>query len=449
MFTGGVRCVVAWCLVFGIGASAATTQAQTRREKVLADRDKVLAEGFWIYNDLATGRQRARESGQPLLVVLRCLPCEECVKLDEELIEQHPEVAPLLKQYTRVRLITANHLDLTQFQFDTDQSFAVFLMNADGTVYGRFGTRSDQVQWAEDVSIAGLARALERGLALHADYPRNRETLAGKQGRPPAVRFPEELPLYRGKYGPRLDYEGDVVKSCIHCHMVGEGQRHAAWKPGTPLAAETLFPYPHPKATGLILDPQASATVTRVIAGTSAERAGFQAGDKLLTLAGQPLLSIADVQWVLQQVPASGGRLAVRIERQGAPQDLDWTLEPGWRLRDDIAWRASTWELRRIGLGGMFLKEIDAERRKELALPGDLAGLYVQHVGQYAPHDRAKRAGVVQGDVLLSFDGHDEFTRETDLLVHALNVAPRDRPVRLRLWRKGQIHEVELAPARE
>ena len=435
-------------LVLGLACySALPAVAQTRREKILADREKVQAEGFWIYNDLEAGRAKARETGEPLLVVLRCLPCEQCVKLDEELIEQHPEVAPLLRKYTRVRLVTANHLDLSQFQFDTDQSFAAFLMNADGTVYGRFGTRSDQVKWAEDVSIEGLARALERGLALHADYPRNRDQLAGKQGRAPAYRYPEDLPLYRGKYGPKINYEGDVVKSCIHCHMVGEGLRDAGWTAGGPLAPEVLFPYPHPKAAGLILDPKSTARVAEVTPGSSAAAAGFLSGDELQTLSGQLLVSIADVQWVLHQVPDAGGKLPVQVMRAGSIRALTWTLEAGWRRRDDIAWRASTWELRRIGLGGMFLKELDRERRTELALPDGLGGLYVQHVGQYAPHDRAKQAGVVKGDVLLSFDGRDNWGRETDLLEYALNRVPRDRAVPVRIWRGGKTLELVIPAA--
>src|SRR5690606_4165310 len=55
---------------------------QTREQKVRADRQKVEAEGFWIYNDLPRGLAEARRTGKPLLVVLRCIPCTECVKLD-------------------------------------------------------------------------------------------------------------------------------------------------------------------------------------------------------------------------------------------------------------------------------------------------------------------------------------------------------------------------------
>jgi hypothetical protein len=39
-----------------------------------------------------------------------------------------------------VRVINANSLDLAKFQFDYDLSFSTIFFNADGTVYGRFGS---------------------------------------------------------------------------------------------------------------------------------------------------------------------------------------------------------------------------------------------------------------------------------------------------------------------
>ena len=62
--------------------------AQTREQKVRGDKAKVEADGFWIYNDLAKGFAEAKKSGKPLVVVLRCIPCEECVKLDDDLVDQ-------------------------------------------------------------------------------------------------------------------------------------------------------------------------------------------------------------------------------------------------------------------------------------------------------------------------------------------------------------------------
>ena len=144
-------------VVLILANSLAAQQPKTREQKVREDREKIEAEGFWIYNDLERGFAEAKKTGKPLLVVLRCIPCEECVKLDDDLVEQDPVVRPLLDKFVCVRQVSTNGLDLGLFQFDTDQSFAAFLLNADGTIYGRFGTRSHRTEWVGDVSLPGLA----------------------------------------------------------------------------------------------------------------------------------------------------------------------------------------------------------------------------------------------------------------------------------------------------
>jgi hypothetical protein len=418
--------------------------AQTREEKVRGDKAKVEAEGFWIYNDLARGFAEAKKTGQPLLVVLRCIPCEQCVKLDDDLVEKDQRLRPLLEQFVRVRVISANGLDLSLFQFDTDQSFAVFMLNGDGTIYGRFGTRSDQSYWADDVSIEGLAKALAGALELHKAYPGNKAELAAKKGPPPDFAAPEQYPTLRGKYGAALNYEGNVVQSCIHCHQIGDAQRLVHRQTSGTIADHVLFPYPHPKAIGLILDPKERASVLRVASGSIAERAGFRAGDEIQKLNGQPLLSIADVQWVLHHVPAGGGRVDAKVKRGGQAVDVPLALPPGWRRLDDIAWRASSWELRRIGLGGMYAKPLLPELRAELKIPETKMALKVQHVGQFAPHDVAKKVGVKAGDILTSFNGRSDLLRETDVLTYALNEVPRGTSVPITLLRDGQQVSIAL-----
>ncbi|MDB4494619.1 thioredoxin family protein, partial [Pseudomonadales bacterium] len=101
--------------------------AQTRDEMVREDRKKIMEEGFWIYNDLPKAFTKAKQSGKPLLVVLRCIPCHECVKLDDELVDQDPVIRPLLDEFVCARQVSTNGLDLELFQYDTDQSFAVFI----------------------------------------------------------------------------------------------------------------------------------------------------------------------------------------------------------------------------------------------------------------------------------------------------------------------------------
>src|SRR5688500_11014878 len=220
--------IAAWLLTassFLAVSALALGQQPTREEKVRRDKETVEADGFWIYNNLPKAFAEAKASGKPLVVVLRCIPCEECVKLDDDLVNQDERLQKLLGQFVRVRVISANGLDLSLFQFDTDQSFAVFLLNADGTIYGRYGTRSDHSHWADAVSVEGLAKALEGAIELHKGYPANKAQRAAKRGPKPEFAAPENYPLLKGKYGSQLNYEGNVVQSCIHCHQIGDAQR--------------------------------------------------------------------------------------------------------------------------------------------------------------------------------------------------------------------------------
>lgn len=412
--------------------------AQTREQKVLADRKKVETEGFWIYNDLARGFAEAKATGKPLLVALRCIPCEECVKLDDDLVDQDPRVRPLLDKFVCVRVVATNGLDLALFQFDFDQSFAVFLLNADGTIYGRFGTRSHRTSWADDVSVEGLAKAMQGALELHQQYPQNRADLAGKKGPAPEVPSPEQYPLLRERYGPKLNYDAKVVQSCIHCHQIGDAQRQLYRDRRQPFPEQVLFPYPHPKALGLILDPKERATVLRVEKNSPAEQAGFQQGDVILRLQGQPLLSIADVQWVLHQAAPQGMTLKAEVQRGRRPVEVTLTLPRGWRQRDDISWRASTWALRRMATGGLVLEDLPSEDRKNAGLAETAMALRVRHVGQFGPHAAAQKAGFRQGDIVVAFDKRTDLPRETDLLAYVVNHRKPGDQMAVTVLRDGQ-----------
>src|SRR5882672_5837390 len=129
---------------------------------------------------------------------------------DEQVVRRDPRVADLMDKFVCVRMVQGNGMDLTLFQFDYDLTFAAFFLNADRTIYGRFGSRSDQKEADRDISIEGLREALNGALELHKNYPRNKAALAGKQPKPVRFRTPEEYPSLAGKYKATLDYEGKV-----------------------------------------------------------------------------------------------------------------------------------------------------------------------------------------------------------------------------------------------
>jgi hypothetical protein len=391
--------------------------AQDRDTKVRADRSQFGSGAGWIYNNLDEGIRAARAANKPMLVIFRCIPCEACQEFDDDVARRDPIIRDMLDEFVCVRIVQANVMDLTHFQFDFDLSFAAFLMNADYTIYGRFATRSERPE-ADDISLEGMRKAMAAALEIHKNLDKVKNSLAGKQVTQTRFHTPSDLPPLKGKYQATLDYSGAVARSCMHCHQIRDAERTFYRASGEPLPDTVLYPYPDPSVLGLSMDPQEMATVKRVAPGSSAEQDGARPGDAIRALAGQPMLSTADIQWVLQNAPESG-KLPAKIVRDGKPLELSITLKPGWR-HGDISWRTTTWNLRRMGLGGMRLDSLSASDRSEAALPADSMALRARHVGEFGDHAIAKRAGLARGDVIISFDGHTEPMTESALLAYAL-----------------------------
>ncbi len=431
--------IVATALVLAAPFAA----AQDRETKVRKDRKDVEAEGFWIYNDLPKGIDQAKQTGKPLVVVFRCIPCEACAQLDEQVVERNPAIRALLDKFVCVRIVHANGMDLSLFQFDYDQSWAAFFLNPDLTIYGRYGTRSHQTRSEDDVSLESFAKALEAALELHQHYPENKASLAGKRGPESEIKVPEDFPSMGGRYKAELDYAGKVVQSCIHCHQVGEALRLYHRAGGKPIPERVLYPYPHPKILGLVMDPKDRATVRSVTPGSPAAKDGFRGGDEITTLAGQPILSIADIQWVLHRAGESD-KLRAEVERDGTTVSITLTLEEGWRRRGDISWRATSWDLRRMGAGGLLLEELPAADRRRAGLAESALALRVKHVGQYGAHAVGKQAGFHEGDIVISVDHQSDHMTESDLLAYMVNrKRPGDR-VPFTVLRKGEKLDLEL-----
>ena len=429
------------CLSQGISSGQ---EKKTREQKVREDQQRVTQEGFWIYNDLPKAFLEAKETGKPIVVVLRCIPCEECVKLDDDLVDTDPVLKPLLEKFVCVRVVSTNGLDLSLFQYDTDQSFAVFMLNADKTIYGRFGTRSHRTEWVGDVSLKGLAEALQGALDLHADYPANKDSLAAKTGPKPLFERPELFPSLKDKYTSSLNYSGDVVKSCIHCHQIGDAVREHYRSQNKPIPDEILNPYPHPKALGLILDPTRRATVKDVVPGSLTSEAGFQPADTIVKINGQPILSVADIQWVLNGIPSAGGKLKAEIDRDGKLQTLTVPLASGWRNLDDISWRVSAWGLRRMVTGGLVFETASSEERTEAGIAAERMLLKVKHVGLYGAHAAGKNAGFQKDDLIVSYDGRSDLMTDSALLRYGATQKKSGQTVVIGVLRKGESHSLKI-----
>ena len=175
--------------------------AQTREEKVRGDKAKVEADGFWIYNDLAAGLRRGEEDRAS-----RCssscaaFPARSASSSTTTWSTRTRGCGRCSRSSSACAIVSTNGLDLSLFQFDTDQSFAVFLLNADGTIYGRFGTRSRPLA----LGRRRLDRRAGQGAAkgrwpCTRRIPENKAELAAKTRAGAGVRRAREVPDAEGQ----------------------------------------------------------------------------------------------------------------------------------------------------------------------------------------------------------------------------------------------------------
>jgi serine protease Do len=400
-----------------LGLFAHGEAVKDREGAVRKDRATMEFDARWVYNDIESGFAAAKRSGKPVLAVLRCVPCLSCMGIDASILGE-ASLETLLDQFVCVRVINANALDLAQFQFDYDLSFSALVFHADGTVLGRFGSWTHQKN-SQDTSTASFRHALEAALALHQGYPANKASLAGKQGSPIPFRTPVEIPVLASKYKRDLDWEGKVVQSCVHCHQIGDAFRTTFRDKGEPIPNELIFPMPAPETIGLSLAPDRVTLVESVIAGSIAEAVGIMAGDELKSVAGQSLISIADIAWALHRAPESG-TLPAEVRRGAKTLAVKFNLPSGWRTKSDITRRVGTWQMRGMAMGGLVLEELtDAEREQRKISPSILA-LRVKGVGQYGKHAAGKNAGFQKEDVIVEFDGITDRLNEGELIGRAL-----------------------------
>lgn len=412
-----------------------------REGAVRGDRAKMEHDARWIYNDIERGFAEADRSGKPLLVALRCIPCLACMGMDAAIL-QSEELAPLLDRFVCVRVINANDLDLALFQFDYDLSFSTLVFNANRTLYGRYGSWQHQKN-SQDTSLESFRTALEKALELHAGYPANKEALAGKTGAPLPFQTPVEIPKLAGRYGRELNWQGNVVQSCVHCHQIGDALRAWHHEAGRAVPLELIYPMPPPETVGMMVRADKALLVEAVTPNSSAALAGARAGDELLSLGGQPLISAADMAWVLHHAPVEGD-LALTVKRDSATLQLTLKLAPGWRQKSDISRRVSTWSLRGMSTGGLVLEDLDDAARQARGLSHDRMALFVKGLGMYGPHGAAKRAGFQKEDVLLSFDGHDERLTEGELLGRLLLDPRGKRSLKAEVLRGDKITTLTL-----
>ncbi len=349
-----------------------------------------------------------------------------CKGFDEQFVRDDKELERLEKEFVCVRLVQMKGVDLQVFQFDYDQTWAAFFMNADGTIYGRYGTRAgNKEQATTHISLASLKKALKRALELHRGYPANKAQLAGKLGPEVEFRNAEQIPG-----APQKE------RHCIHCHNVWEDVRRVKYREKR-LSAADLWVYPLPENIGLKMDVDDGLRVKAVTANSAAARAGLRAGDELVLLNGQRLISQADIQWVLHNA-LTDARLAVTLKRGTRTLQKTIALSGTWK-ETDLSWRETSWSLR----PGIWTLPLSNAEKQQRGLPADALALRLKWT--FGKSELAKSSGLREGDVIVAVDGKSAVMNESQFLAYVRTAHPPTDKMRLTVLRGSERQEILLS----
>jgi serine protease Do len=317
----------------------------------------------------------------------------------------------------RARLIRITGVDLRLFDFDQDLTWAVFFLNADEKIYGRYGGRDARSAEAR-LSLPGLHYAMEAALA---SYRTGGGWIVERPGPPQRA---EDLPAAKRLRGGE----------CIHCHQVNEFRREALKASGQ-WRREDLWVYPLPENIGLTLDIDVGNRVRAVAAG-AAGRAGLRPGDTVLMINACAVHSFADAQYALHRSPAVG-RITITWQRGRETHSGDTELIAGWR-KTNLTWRPSLLDI--LPSLPLFGTDLSAAEKKTLGLPERRLAFR-----QEDPVQREMRAaGVRVGDVVLGIDEQPlEMTMDDFLGNVRRNYLVGDR-VTLQVLRDGRRVDVPL-----
>jgi hypothetical protein len=337
-------------------------------------------------------------------------------------------------------------VDIGLFQFQQQLTWAAMFLNGDGTVYGRYGSRGARRGMREndeDISIEGFVKATEGALEIHRGYPGNKAALAGKRGAAALAASPERLPEAPAEEAkPARGGE----HGCIHCHQVQDWEALSVWRSSRPVPDKLLWPYPMPDLLGLAFDVRERATVSAVAEESPARRAGFRKGDRIAALAGQPIISIADVQWVLHQAEEPSA-IRAEVERGGERVALELPLAKGWRRSMDFANTLSLGWTTRMFIAGMRTIALPAEGKRRLGLAEDALALRIDEITPEFVKRRnnsARRLGLKKGDVITEVDGSKSAWSEPEFLSYLMQKKNPGQKVKLTYLRDGASRSVEL-----
>ena len=390
---------------------------------------------LWVYNDIQQARTEAKTSNKPIFVTFRCVPCKDCAAFDADVANGNDRVQALAKEkFVSVRQVEMKGVDLSLFQFDHDLNWAGMFINADGVVYARYGTQSAEGSDAYN-SIEGLLNTMNRVLELHAAYPKNAAELKGKRGEPKPVSSALELP---GLSNPAKYAQETTRSNCIHCHNIHDAEHKHALDTGK-FSIEMMYKFPLPDSLGLKIDRKSGVLIEKVLPDSAAASAGLRAGEEVVRMNGQRITSIADMQWVLHNLPLGDAQVEIETSRSGKHTVA---MKSGWK-KHDFSWRGSMWNA--PPRFQVWTPVLSNEAREKLNLPVTDTPLEVRWINKQGKGgQQAFNDGLREKDLIVAIAGQPARLNTKEFNMHIKLNYKVGEQLPLTILRNGERHELKI-----
>ncbi len=290
----------------------------------------------------------------------------DCKSIDAQVVRpDDPQLTALLGRFVPVRLTSLKNVDLNTFRFDYDLTFTALMMNADGHTYSRYGTR-DTNSATDRLSIPGLKTAMRGALAWH-------EKQAGKK---PVTSSVTPRKTFTAADYPAFARSKLAQESCYHCHYANDA-RYKQLRADRTFTKRMLFQYPLPENIGITLNVDTNNVVKSVRPDSPAQRVGVKPGDVVVAANDTPVLTSADLQFILNGVPEPG-TVTLQVTRNQRPlKPMMLRLTRGWR-ETDISWRPSQGAIPPIL--GIWEQPLTGDEKKQRGIAPDRMALRVSFV---------------------------------------------------------------------
>lgn len=335
----------------------------------------------------------------------------------------------LLQEYVCARIPELKGIDIGLFDFDGMNTIYFFVLNADEQIYLRYGGGENSERNAnrpldEFLSDESFVDALIKGLEQHELY---KEGKLPRKPRP-APRFPREIRSIKVDWIDR--------GKCFHCHFV----RHYDWGDRDALGQfdKLKESWAYPELTKIGIDLAADPPLVLKSVGGIVNEAGMKAGDKIVAINDQSVLTYGDLHYLYDKIPYEATMVQFTVERGDSRKVIDIPLPRNWRVTgvNNGVWRFRV----NPGFGAVTLKSDEQER---LGLKVGGFSSRVRTVRRAGKEMLAGgKAGLEPGDVIYAVDSAEVDEYGQNLYTYIKLRKKVGKTIRLKVLRDGRKLEI-------